>query len=191
MNIKLCSYILNTTAKALKTSTRPVIKFEKLNAMGAANPYTGEIILNKKLNFCILRHLFLKKYIRHELKHAEQFQIMARYFAGQEKNTEEGLRKFAQMLGKKIYNNPSIGVINAKYYTKVIKNDGIITKSNPLFAKAKEYVKAFNEYPDMSKVLEKESSQSFFDYVGNLYKSIKAYRNNPLEKEAVSASKIR
>ena len=43
----------------------------------------------------------------------------------------------------------------------------------------------------MSKVLENESSQSFFDYVGNLYKSIKAYRNNPLEKEAVSASKIR
>lgn len=189
MNIKFCRYVLNIVGKASKTSVRPAIKFEKLEAMGINNPYMGEIILNKKLNSCILKPIFLKKYLRHELKHAEQFQIMARYFAGKEKSTEEGLCQFRKMLGEKLYNNSSIGFLNEKYYDRVIKKDGVIIENTPLYEKAEAYIKAFKEYPDMSKALEKQSNQSFWDYIINLYKVKKSYKSNLLEKEAVSASK--
>lgn len=189
MNIKFCRYVLNIVGKASKTSVRPAIRFEKLDAMGINNPYMGEIILNKKLNSGIIKPIFLKKYLRHELKHAEQFQIMARYCAGKAKSTEEGLCQFRKMLGEKLYNNSSIGFLNEKYYDRVIKKDGVIIENTPLYEKAEAYIKAFKEYPDMSKALEKQSNQSFWDYIINLYKVKKSYKSNLLEKEAVSASK--
>lgn len=190
MNVKNCRYILNIVSKAAKTSTRPKITLNKLEAMGATNPFSGEIVINKNLNSKLLRPIFLKKYLRHELKHAEQFQIMARYYAGKEGNIEKGIEKFQQMLSKKIFNDPSIGYINNQYYSRVIKNDGIIDKYHSLYAKAEEYVKAFNEYPNMAKAMERKSNQSFFEYLKTLYKTKKEYSNNLLEQEAVKASRI-
>ena len=41
----------------------------------------------------------------------------------------------------------------------------------------------------MLKALDKQSNQSFWDYVINLYNVKKSYKNNLLEKEAIAASK--
>ncbi len=190
MNIKISRQIISIINSAAKTSVRPKISFSKIDAFGVTNPFTGSIELNEKLGCSVFKPLYLKKYLKHELKHAEQFQIMARYYAGEAGDVQQGLKNFKEMLGAKVLKDSRFGFIDEKYYTRVIKKDGAITKENPLYKKAEEYIEAFNQYPDMQKVMNKSSNQSFFEYISNLYKAKKAYKNNPLELEAVAASKL-
>lgn len=190
MNINLSRRVLSIVNTAAKTSSRPKIKFGDIEAAGVNNPFTGSITINKNFSCKVLRPFFLKKYLKHELKHAEQFQIMARYYAGEAGCVQEGLNNFKQMLAKKIFNDSSVGYIDERYYIKAIKKDGLITKENSLYQKAEEYIEAFNQYPDMDKVMFKKSNQSWLEYLKVLYNTKKAYKNNLLEREAVAASKL-
>ena len=82
MLVKQCRFMLNTLGQTLEKNNmkvQPKIKSELLinGALGDANPYTAEITLNKILNCKALKFL-TRKFIKHEAKHIEQFQIMAR-----------------------------------------------------------------------------------------------------------------
>lgn len=194
MQIKECRFILKTLNQAAEKNKLPVKPRIHsgifLDSTGASsNPYTAEIMLNKVYNFRIF-HPITRKYIKHEAKHIEQFQIMARYFAGVAENIDKGLNSFKDFLLHKFPNYEDLK-FNERFYKKTIAKDGIIKKDHHLFEKAKEYVEAFKQYPDLSPL----DDLSVFTNKG--YKEMrkqqklkrKLYKNNPLEVEARKAAK--
>lgn len=194
MHIKQCRFILNTLNQTLqnnKIKVQPKIKSELLvNFVAAdANPYTAEITLNKVLNSRFLRPL-TKKLIKHEVKHIEQFQIMARYFAGLAENIDKGLNNFKDFILQK-YPHFEVSKFNEKFYKKTIAECGLVKKGHPLFEKAKEYVEAFKQYPDLSILddLEVWSEKGFKQMKKNRKNKRNLYKNNILEIEARQASK--
>lgn len=191
MKIGNCRFILNTIQKATQSSVKPKVKVGKIqqNPMAIAinNPYTAEITLNKYFS-CPLFRSFLRKTIKHEAKHTEQFQIVARYFAGLKGNIDDGLQAFKKFLETKHFGNPFWFKFNKDFYKKSILKDGIITKENPLFSKAEEYVEAMKNYPDISKILDSQNKNPF-KAIKTYRQQIKIYNNNILEQEAVTASK--
>lgn len=194
MHIKQCRFILNTLNQTLQKNNikvQPKIKSELLiNLIAAdANPYTAEITLNKVLNNRLLRPV-TRKLIKHEVKHIEQFQIMARYFAGISENSNKGLGSFREFLLQK-YPFFEYFNFNEKFYSQTIKKDGIINQSHPLFEKAKNYVNALKEYPDLSVLddLEIWCEKGFKQMIKNRRNKKKLYKNNLLEVEARQASK--
>ncbi len=194
MRVKQCRFILNTLGQTLEKNNmkvQPKIKSELLinGALGDANPYTAEITLNKILNCKALKFL-TRKFIKHEAKHIEQFQIMARYFAGISENINKGLEQFKQLLLEK-FPECEYEKFNEKFYKKTIKIDGVIDKNHPLFEKAKDYVKSFKEYPDMSILddIEVWYNKGFKAMLKNRRAKMKKYKNNIFESEARQASK--
>lgn len=196
MQIKTCRFILNTLEGAAvknnlpaKPKIRSTILFTK--TAGSANPYTAEISLNKCLNFRLFRPI-VRKIIKHEVKHIEQFQIMARYFAGLAENADKGLKNFKNFLLQKNSMNECFK-FNEKFYKQTIAKDGKITKSHPLFEKAKEYVQALKEYPDLSPLddLEVLYQKGFKEMIKSKRQKKKLYKNNLLEKEARAAAKAK
>ncbi len=194
MQVKQCRFILNTLSKSLEKNNikvQPKIKSELLlnGALGDTNPYTAEITLNKILNCKALKFL-TRKYIIHEAKHIEQFQIMARYFAGISENINKGLELFKQLLLER-FPSCEFEKFNEKFYKKAIEIDGVIDKKHPLFEKAKSYVEAFKKYPDMSILddIEIWYNKGFKAMIKNRRAKMKTYKNNLLETEAKQASK--
>ena len=77
------------------------------------------------------------------------------------------------------------------FYKKNIEIDGVINKKHHLFKKAKAYVEAFKEYPDMSLLddIDVWYNKGFSSMIRNRKRKMKLYKNNILEKEARIASK--
>lgn len=196
MRVQTCKFLINTlneTAKQNKMSVTPKINSKYISNLKKSefNPFTGEIILNKIFNSNnkILKPI-VKKSIQHNIKHAEQFQIIARYFAGIAQNIDNGLNNFKELILKKfpMYKNEKF---NDKFYKQTIAKDGVIKKGHPLFEKAKEYVKALRQYPDMSPFndLEVLSEKGVKEMFKNKWHKKKLYKSNFLEKEARMAEK--
>ncbi len=194
MQIKQCRFILNTlnqVSEKNKLPVKPKIHTTIFldNSAAEANPYTGEIKLNFLFNNRLFRP-FIKRLIKHEAKHIEQYQIIARYFAGIAQNIDNGLNNFKELILKKfpMYKNEKF---NDKFYKQTIAKDGVIKKGHPLFEKAKEYVKALRQYPDMSPFndLEVLSEKGVKEMFKNKWHKKKLYKSNFLEKEARMAEK--
>ena len=194
MHIKQCRFILNTlnkTAEKNKLKVKPRITSTLfLDNVGAdANPYTAEIRLNKIYNFRIFRPI-TRKYIKHEVKHIEQYQIMARYFAGLAENIDKGLNNFKDLILQK-FPHCENSKFNEKFYKKTIAECGLVTKGHPLFEKAKEYVEALKQYPDLSILddIEVLANKGFTEMKKYRKQKRKLYRKNLLEVEARIAAK--
>lgn len=194
MQIKQCRFLLNTLNQTLQKNNikvQPKIKSELMlnGAFADSDPYTAKITLNKILN-CKLLKFLTKKYIKHEVKHIEQAQIMARYFAGISGNIDKGLEQFRKLLIER-FPLSEIEKFNEKFYKKTIEIDGVINKKHHLFKKAKAYVEAFKEYPDMSLLddIDVWYNKGFSSMIRNRKRKMKLYKNNILEKEARIASK--
>lgn len=194
MQIKQCRFILNTLNRVAEKNKLPVKPriYSRIfldNTAASANPYTAEINLNKIFSLYIFRPL-IKRIIKHESKHIEQYQIMARYFAGLSKNIDKGLNNFKGFILQKFpyYNWLEF---NERFYKQTIAKDGVIKKGHPLFKKAKEYVKALRQYPDMSPFndLEVLSEKGVKEMFKNKWHKKKLYKSNFLEKEARMAEK--
>lgn len=194
MKIKQCRFILNTLNQVTEKNKLPVkpkirstLFFD--NTAASANPYTAEINLNFIYNNRLFRPL-IKRFIKHEAKHIEQYQIIARYFAGLSKNIDKGLNNFKGFILQKF---PMCNHLefNEKFYKQTIAKDGVIKRGHPLFEKAKEYAKALRQYPDMTVI----DDLATFDEKGikamfkNRRKKKILYKSNLLEKEAKMAEK--
>ena len=194
MQIKQCRFILNTlnqVSEKNKLPVKPKIHTTIFldNSAAEANPYTGEIYLNLLFNNRLFRP-FIKKLIKHEAKHIEQYQIIARYFAGIAQNIDNGLNNFKELILKKfpMYKNDNF---NDKFYKQTIAKDGVITKTHPLFKKAQEYIKAVEAYPTSSSKDEIDilTNDGIIAMFKNRFQKAKAYRKNLLEEEARRAEK--
>lgn len=194
MQIKQCRFILNTLNQVSKKNKLPVkprihTTIYLDNSAAEANPYTGEIYLNLFFNNRLFRP-FIKKLIKHEAKHIEQYQIIARYFAGIAQNIDNGLNNFKELILKKfpMYKNDNF---NDKFYKQTITKDGVITKTHPLFKKAQEYIKAVEAYPTSSSTDEIDIliNDGIIAMFKNRFQKAKAYRKNLLEEEARRAEK--
>lgn len=194
MQIKQCRFILNTlnqVSEKNKLPVKPKIHTTIFldNSAAEANPYTGEIYLNLLFNNRLFRP-FIKKLIKHEAKHIEQYQIIARYFAGIAQNIDNGLNNFKELILKKfpMYKNDNF---NDKFYKQTITKDGVITKTHPLFKKAQEYIKAVEAYPTSSSTDEIDIliNDGIIAMFKNRFQKAKAYRKNLLEEEARRAEK--
>ena len=194
MQIKQCRFILNTLNQVSKKNKLPVkprihTTIYLDNSAAEANPYTGEIYLNLLFNNRLFRP-FIKKLIKHEAKHIEQYQIIARYFAGIAQNIDNGLNNFKELILKKfpMYKNDKF---NDKFYKQTITKDGVITKTHPLFKKAQEYIKAVEAYPTSSSTDEIDIliNDGIIAMFKNRFQKAKAYRKNLLEEEARRAEK--
>ena len=101
MNIKQCRFLLNTLNQAVKKQNLPVTPKLRsgilIDQYAGSNPYTAEITVNKIYN-CRLFRPILRKYIKHETKHMDQFQIMARYIAGMAGNVDAGINNFRKFM---------------------------------------------------------------------------------------------
>lgn len=153
MHIKQCRFLLNTLNQAVKKQNLPVTPKLRsefiINGFGGdSNPYTAEITLNKIYN-CRLCRPMLRKLIKHETKHMEQFQIMARYIAGMAGNIDAGVNNFRKFIIRKFPHFDGVFTFNKDFYKKAIERSGIIKDGHPQFEKAKEYVRAFKEYPNL------------------------------------------
>ncbi len=196
MKIKQCRFILNTlnqVAEKNKLPVKPKIHTSLFldNTAASANPYTAEINLNFIYNNRLFRPL-IKKFIKHEAKHIEQYQIIARYFAGLSKNIDKGLNNFKGFILQKfpMYNHLEF---NEKFYKQTIAKDGVIKRGHPLFEKAKEYTKALRQYPDLTFIndLEVYYEKGIKAMIKNKLKKKILYKSNLLEKEARQAEKVK
>ena len=198
MKIQTCKFLINTlneTAKQNKISVTPKINSKYIRKLKKSefNPYTGEIILNNifNTNTKILKPI-IKKSIQHNIKHAEQFQIIARYFAGVAQNIDTGIENFKNLLLEKFPQYESLN-FNKKYYQKVIKQNGTIKLGNNLFEKAKIYIKALKEYPTFEPFENVKicAEEGFDEMILNKINKKKLKANNLLETEAKNATKQR
>ena len=129
MKVKNCRYILNTLNKSAENNNlsvmpkiRPRYSHNLIDA--EFNPYTAEIHLNNITSSRILKPI-VKNSIQHTTKHAEQFQIIARYIAGFSENINTGINNFKKFMLKNFPQYQS-QKFNKKYYQEVIKKDGVI-----------------------------------------------------------------
>lgn len=194
MNVKQCRFLLNTVNRVVEKNNyaaspkvRSKIYFGRIAA--DFNPYTAEMGINKLLSCRIFRPL-IRRMVRHELKHAEQFQIIARFFSGLAKNVDEGLNNFKAFIEQY---NPlwCIDSFNDKFYKKAIAKAGVIDSAHPLFDKAKKYIEAFKKYPDLSilddmEIYDKKGFRAMLEHKRN---KMKLYKSNLLEIEAKKAEK--
>ena len=192
MNVKQCRFLLNTVNKTVEKNNyaiSPKIRSRIFIGRIAANfnPYTAELGINKALSCRIFRPI-IKRMVRHELKHAEQFQIIARFFAGLAKNVDEGLNNFKALIEKKnsIW---CLDSFNENFYKKAIARDGVIDSKHPLFNKAKQYIEAVKKYPDLSVLddLEIFDKKGFRAMLEHKKRKMKLYKSNLLEIEAKKA----
>lgn len=196
MKVQTCKFLINTlneTARQNNLSVVPKINSKYMSKLKKSdfNPYTAEIILNSALNSNskILRPV-VKKSIQHTTKHAEQFQIIARYIAGFSKNIDLGIEYFKNILLQKFPQYEPMQ-FNKKYYKKVIKQDGVIKPGHELFAKAKTYIDAFKKYPAYDKFenIKVFAEEGFETMIQNRIAKNKLKTNNLLETEAQKAAK--
>ncbi len=194
MKIKQCRFILNTLNQVTEKNKLPVkprihsiLFFD--NCAAATNPFTAEINLNFIYNNKLFRPL-IKKWIKHEAKHIEQYQIIARYFAGISENIDKGLNNFKKLILEKFPTCSNLK-FNENFYKQTIKKDGVINKRHPLFGKAQEYVKAVKEYPNLSTFddLEILREKGIIEMYKNRFRKAKLYKRNLLEREARIAEK--
>lgn len=124
MNIKQSRFLLNTLNQAVKKQNLPVtpkLRSELIiNGFGGdSNPYTAEITLNKIYN-CMLCRPMLRKLIKHETKHMEQFQIMARYIAGMVGSIDAGVNNFRKFIIRKFPHFDGVFTFNKDFYKKLL-----------------------------------------------------------------------
>lgn len=131
MYIKQCRFLLNTLNQAVKKQNLPVAPKLRSGLMinvfgGDANPYTAEITVNKIYNCRLFRPL-LRKLIKHETKHMDQFQIMARYIAGMAGNVDAGINNFRKFIIRKfpIFDAGEF-TFNKKFYKNTVVRSGVI-----------------------------------------------------------------
>lgn len=195
MYIKQCRFLLNTLNQAVKKQNLPVAPKLRSGLMingfgGDANPYTAEITVNKIYNCRLFRPL-LRKLIKHETKHMDQFQIMARYIAGMAGNIDAGINNFRKFLIRKFPHFDGVFTFNKKFYKDTVARSGVIQEGHPQFEKAKEYVRAYKEYPNLS-ILEDFNvgvEKGYREMLKNRRTKLKLYKNNLLEVEARKAAK--
>lgn len=194
MKIKNCRYILNTLNKSAENnnlSVMPKIKPRYSHKLIDAefNPYTAEINLNNITSSRILKPI-VKNSIKHTTKHAEQFQIIARYMAGFTENINAGIKNFQNFM-LKMFPQYESQKFNKKYYQQVINKDGVIKKGDNLFETAKKYVDALKKYPkyDPFEDIKIMAEEGFEEMINNKIMRRKLKRNNLLEIEARQATK--
>lgn len=194
MHIKQCRFLLNTLNQAVKKQNLPLAPKLRsglvLDGFGGLNPYTAEITVNKFYN-CRLFKPMLRKVIKHETKHMEQFQIMARYIAGMAGNIDAGINNFRKLIVKKFPHFDGVFTFNKNFYKDMIARSGVIKEGHPQFEKAKEYVRAFKEYPDISLLDDMEiyTEKGYMEMLKHKRAKLKLYKNNLLEVEARKAAK--
>lgn len=194
MHIKQCRFLLNTLNQAVKKQNLPLAPKLRsglvLDGFGGLNPYTAEITVNKFYN-CRLFRPMLRKVIKHETKHMEQFQIMARYIAGMAGNIDAGINNFRKFIVKKFPHFDGVFTFNKNFYKDMIARSGVIKEGHPQFEKAKEYVRAFKEYPDISLLDDMEiyTEKGYMEMLKHKRAKLKLYKNNLLEVEARKAAK--
>lgn len=194
MHIKQCRFLLNTLNQAVKKQNLPLAPKLRsglvLDGFGGLNPYTAEITVNKFYN-CRLFRPMLRKVIKHETKHMEQFQIMARYIAGMAGNIDAGINNFRKLIVKKFPHFDGVFTFNKNFYKDMIARSGVIKEGHPQFEKAKEYVRAFKEYPDISLLDDMEiyTEKGYMEMLKHKRAKLKLYKNNLLEVEARKAAK--
>lgn len=194
MKVKNCRFLLTTLNKSAENnnlSVMPKIKrrFSHKLIDAEFNPYTAEINLNKITSSRILKPI-VKNSIQHTTKHAEQFQIIARYIAGFSENINTGINNFKKFM-LKIFPQYKSQTFNKKYYQQVIKKDGVIKQGDNLFERAKGYVDALKKYPKYEPF---ENIKIWVEYgldamINNRATKNKLKRINLLEAEARQAEK--
>lgn len=194
MKVKNCRFILNTLNKSAENNNLSVMpkikpKFSRKLIDADFNPYTAEITLNNITSSRILKPI-VKKSIQHTTKHAEQFQIIARYMAGFTENINAGIKNFQNFM-LKMFPQYESQKFNKKYYQQVINKDGVIKKGDNLFETAKKYVDALKKYPkyDPFEDIKIMAEEGFEEMINNKIMRRKLKRNNLLEIEARQATK--
>ncbi len=194
MKVKNCRFILNTLNKSAENNNLSVMpkikpKFSRKLIDADFNPYTAEITLNNITSSRILKPI-VKKSIQHTTKHAEQFQIIARYMAGFTENINAGIKNFQNFM-LKMFPQYESQKFNKKYYQQVINKDGVIKKGDNLFETAKKYVDALKKYPkyDPFEDIKIMAEEGFEEMINNKIMKRKLKRNNLLEIEARQATK--
>lgn len=195
MHIKQCRFLLNTLNQAVKKQNLPVTPKLRsgilIEQYAGSNPYTAEITVNKIYN-CRLFRPILRRLIKHETKHMDQFQIMARYIAGMAGNVDAGINNFRKFIIRKfpVFDSGEF-TFNKKFYQDTVARSGVIKEGHPQFKKAKEYVRAFKEYPDISLLDDMEiyTEKGYMEMLKHKRAKLKLYKNNLLEVEARKAAK--
>jgi len=173
---------------------------------GGFDPATGNMSISPKYEKNNIWRLFFKPVLRHESKHAEQFALIsmlpggieslnllivknnAKDLSQNEKNEIINAYKQTQMpandMNAAIYavlTNPNIAkeqvpiVINKSFYEKAKQAHGPLTKEEE--NKAREYLKAYENYPA-------DIKGSFINKINPFSDYWKIYRKNILEAEA-------
>lgn len=194
MKVKNCRFILNTLNKSAENNNLSVMpkikpKYSRKLIDADFNPYTAEITLNNITSSRILKPI-VKKSIQHTTKHAEQFQIIARYIAGFTENINAGIKNFQNFM-LKIFPQYESQKFNKKYYQQVIKHDGVIKQGDNLFERAKKYVDALKNYPTYEPFENVKiwAEEGFEEMINNRITKNKLKRTNLLEVEARQAAK--
>ena len=194
MKVKNCRFILNTLSKSAENnnlSVMPKIRPRYSHKLIDAdfNPYTAEINLNNITSSRILKPI-VKNSIQHTTKHAEQFQIIARYIAGFSENINTGINNFQKFMLKSFPQYQSQR-FNKKYYQEVIKKDGVIKQGDNLFERGKKYVEALKQYPTFEPFENVKiwAEEGFEEMINNRITKNKLKRTNLLEVEAKQAAK--
>lgn len=130
----------------LNEQIRPELKFETLGVSAAG----GFDVVSGKIYFDDYFIKGLEKYdiafiIRHELEHVKQFHDMERLL---------GLENFMKLMFSKVAKSQGDEAVNLKevntdYYKKVEHVLGKIDKDSPDGIRAQKYIDAFNKYPDL------------------------------------------
>ncbi len=194
MKVKNCRFILNTLNKSAENNNLSVMpkikpKYSRKLIDADFNPYTAEITLNNITSSRILKPI-VKKSIQHTTKHAEQFQIIARYIAGFTENINAGIKNFQNFM-LKIFPQYESQKFNKKYYQQVIKQDGVIKQGDNLFERAKKYVEALKNYPTYEPFENVKiwAEEGFEEMINNKITKNKLKKTNLLEAEARQAAK--
>lgn len=121
----------------------------------------------------------------------DQFQIMARYIAGMASNVDAGINNFRKFIIRKFPHFDGTFTFNKNFYKDMIARSGVIKEGHPQFEKAKEYVRAFKEYPDISLLDDMEiyTEKGYMEMLKHKRAKLKLYKNNLLEVEARKAAK--
>lgn len=194
MKVKNCRFILNTLNKSAENNNLSVMpkikpKYSRKLIDADFNPYTAEITLNNITSSRILKPI-VKKSIQHTTKHAEQFQIIARYIAGFTENINAGIKNFQNFM-LKIFPQYESQKFNKQYYQQVIKQDGVIKQGDNLFERAKKYVEALKNYPTYEPFENVKiwAEEGFEEMINNKITKNKLKKTNLLEAEARQAAK--
>ena len=212
-NIHLARKVLSAYNEVMikqKITNRPRIEAAWLPAAHAcADPVEANITINSfLLKFRTMSNI--KRTMAHELKHIEQFEVIARYLAGVAKNINQGLEnfkalaeettkltplknmdgKFAKLINEELESLPA-PKFNEQFYKRAIEQKGVITENSPLFERAQKLFHALKNYPDQSilTMIQKVNDNDAKNSIKYVLNNLKLYNANPLEVEAVKAAK--